>query len=122
MSAFIWFAGVLALVGFGVFVIARVRSRALDAGDKPGTQRTVGGSGAARCIEAIAQLKRLAASGDQPAIALAWAALEEPLRTDVAHCPAALRPQLTAALEECAASCVRPELRARLTAFREQLG
>ncbi len=122
MIAFIWFAGVLVLIGLGVFIITRVRTRALDTGESTGMARAVGVSGAARCIEAIAQLKRLAASGDQPAIALAWAALEDPLRDDLPNCPAALRPQLAAALEECAASCVRPELKARLTAFRQQLG
>ncbi len=120
-SSIALFIGVIALIGIGIWAIMRVR-RSTMAGMATGAARVAVVPGPARCLEAITQCRRLAASGDQEQIAANWKVLAAPLTEALSSCPPVLRPQLAQALSDLAASCRRSEVKADIIALRERLG
>ncbi len=120
-SSIALFIGVIALVGIGLWAILRVR-RSTMSGMASGAARVAVVPGPARCLEAIAQCRRLAASGDQEQIASSWKVLAAPLAEALSSCPPAVRPQLAQALTDLAESCRRSEVKAAIVTMRARLG
>lgn len=77
--------------------------------------------GPARCAAAEGLLRRLAAAGDQRAIAGCLDAIEMPLLQAIPDCPPSLKSGLVDALDACARCCADRGVAKRLVDLRNAL-